>query len=52
MYDVLDIATDDGSAIQAALAEVTGQKTVPSIFIKQKHIGGNLDLQAEKENLF
>jgi len=42
---------DDGSAIQAALAEMTGQTSVPNIFIKQKHIGGNSDLQAIKGQL-
>jgi len=35
---------DDGDAIQAALQEITGQRTVPNIFIGQKHIGGNSDL--------
>ncbi|KAF9119613.1 glutaredoxin [Mortierella sp. 14UC] len=35
---------DDGSAIQAYLAELTGQRTVPNIFISQKHIGGCDDL--------
>ncbi|CAA7034991.1 unnamed protein product [Microthlaspi erraticum] len=30
----------DGSEIQSALAEWTGQRTVPSVFIKEKHIGG------------
>ena len=30
----------DGSAIQAALAEWTGQKTVPNVFIGGNHIGG------------
>ncbi|KAE8352017.1 thioredoxin-like protein [Aspergillus coremiiformis] len=41
----------DGSAIQDALEELTNQRTVPSIFIKQKHIGGNSDLQAKKAEL-
>ncbi|KAI9683212.1 MAG: hypothetical protein M1820_010923, partial [Bogoriella megaspora] len=36
---------DDGSAIQDALRELTGQSSVPNIFIDQKHIGGNSDLQ-------
>ncbi|CAH01104.1 dithiol glutaredoxin GRX1 [Kluyveromyces lactis] len=36
---------EDGSDIQDALAEITGQKTVPNIFINGKHIGGNSDLQ-------
>ncbi|KAE8376552.1 glutaredoxin [Aspergillus bertholletiae] len=39
----------DGSAIQNALEEITGQRTVPNIFIKQQHIGGNSDLQARKD---
>ncbi|KAK2661729.1 hypothetical protein Ddye_000303 [Dipteronia dyeriana] len=30
----------DGSQIQAALGEWTGQKTVPNVFIGGKHIGG------------
>lgn len=42
---------DDGSAIQSTLGEMTGQTTVPNIFIAQKHIGGNSDLQAKKGQL-
>jgi len=42
---------DDGSAIQAALGEMTGQTSVPNIFIAKKHIGGNSDLQAKKGDL-
>ena len=42
---------DDGDAIQAALKELSGQKTVPNIFIKKEHIGGNSDLQAKKGSL-
>lgn len=42
---------DDGSAIQAALAELTGQRTVPNIFIAKQHIGGNSDLQGKKGQL-
>ena len=37
---------DDGSDIQAALAEMTGQSTVPNVFIKGEHLGGNDDTQA------
>lgn len=36
----------DGQQIQDALREITGQNTVPNIFIEGKHIGGNSDLQA------
>jgi len=42
---------DDGSAIQAALKEINGQSSVPNIYIKQKHIGGNSDLQEKKGDL-
>ena len=38
--------TSDGAAIQAALLRLTGQKTVPNIFIKGTHLGGNDDLHA------
>jgi len=38
----------DGAAIQDALEEITGQNTVPNIFIAKQHIGGNSDLQAKK----
>jgi glutaredoxin 3 len=41
---------DDGSAIQSTLAELTSQTTVPNIFIGQKHIGGNSDLQSKKDD--
>ncbi|KAK7463554.1 Glutaredoxin [Stygiomarasmius scandens] len=37
---------DEGSAIQSYLAEKTGQRTVPSVFINKRHIGGNSDAQA------
>lgn len=36
----------DGDEIQLALAEITGQRTVPNIFIDGKSIGGNSDLQS------
>ncbi|KAI0117909.1 putative glutaredoxin [Nemania sp. FL0031] len=42
---------DDGAAIQTALYELSGQTTVPNIFIGQKHIGGNSDLQAKSGEL-
>lgn len=35
----------DGDAIQKALLDMTGQRTVPNIFINKKHIGGNSDLE-------
>ncbi|XP_008487196.1 uncharacterized protein LOC103523963 [Diaphorina citri] len=36
----LDLLGDNGSKIQNALFEKSGQKTVPNIFINGKHIGG------------
>ncbi|KAI0397293.1 putative glutaredoxin [Xylariaceae sp. FL0594] len=41
----------DGSALQNALQELSGQRTVPNIYIGQKHIGGNSDLQAKAGEL-
>jgi len=37
---------DDGPEIQGYLQQLTEQRTVPNIFINQKHVGGNDDLQA------
>ncbi|KAJ7020174.1 glutaredoxin, partial [Mycena alexandri] len=37
---------DDGADIQAYLANKTGQRTVPNIFINKQHVGGNDDTQA------
>jgi len=42
---------DDGAAIQDALEEVSGQRSVPNIFINKQHIGGNSDIQARKAEL-
>ncbi|RYP64720.1 hypothetical protein DL769_006568 [Monosporascus sp. CRB-8-3] len=39
----------DGSEIQDALQEMSGQRTVPNIFINRKHIGGNSDIQARND---
>ncbi|EPX72947.1 glutaredoxin Grx1 [Schizosaccharomyces octosporus yFS286] len=36
---------DNGDEIQAYLLKKTGQRTVPSVFIHQKHVGGNSDFQ-------
>lgn len=41
----------DGAALQDALQEISGQRTVPNIFINKKHIGGNSDLQAKSSQL-
>lgn len=42
---------DEGDAIQDALEEMTSQRSVPNIYIKQKHIGGNSDIQARGSKL-
>ena len=42
----------EGAAIQAALAEKTGQRTVPNVFINGNHVGGcddTLKLQADNK---
>jgi len=36
---------EDGSMIQAVLAELTDQRTVPNVFIGGEHVGGNAELQ-------
>eukprot|EP00956_Cyclotella_meneghiniana_P020416 scaffold36060_cov68-Cyclotella_meneghiniana.AAC.5 len=41
----LDIM-DNGNAVQTALLDITGQRSVPNVFIKGKHLGGNDDTQA------
>ncbi|KAJ9100183.1 hypothetical protein QFC19_005716 [Naganishia cerealis] len=38
----------DGGELQNALFELTGQRTVPNVFIGGEHIGGNSDVQALK----
>ncbi|KAL8471302.1 hypothetical protein ACS0TY_028188 [Phlomoides rotata] len=40
-FKAIELNTEDnGSDIQSALAEWTGQRTVPNVFIGGKHIGG------------
>ncbi|XP_028772310.1 glutaredoxin [Neltuma alba] len=40
-YKVIELDSEsDGSEIQSALAEWTGQRTVPNVFIGGNHIGG------------
>ncbi|KAK4781883.1 hypothetical protein SAY86_015985 [Trapa natans] len=40
-YTIMELDREnDGSDIQSALAEWTGQRTVPNVFIGGKHIGG------------
>jgi glutaredoxin 3 len=42
---------EDGAALQDALEDLTGQRSVPNVFIGKKHIGGNSDLQAKRGEL-
>jgi glutaredoxin 3 len=50
-YKALELnQEDDGDDIQSALFKLTGQRTVPNIFIGQVHIGGNSDLEAVAKN--
>lgn len=41
---------DDGSAIQDAVSEIVGRRTVPQVFIDGKHIGGSDDTVEAYEN--
>ncbi|KAL0440990.1 UNVERIFIED_CONTAM: Glutaredoxin-C1 [Sesamum radiatum] len=41
-YEVIELDEEsDGDEVQTALAEWTGQRTVPNVFINGKHIGGS-----------
>jgi len=51
-FNVIELdQVDDGADIQNALKDISGQNTVPNIFIGKQHIGGNSDLQARKKEL-
>lgn len=45
----LDLMSN-GDAMQAALTEFSGQRTVPNVFINGKHLGGNDATQAAKRS--
>uniref|UniRef100_A0AAV1UN39 Glutaredoxin domain-containing protein n=1 Tax=Peronospora matthiolae TaxID=2874970 RepID=A0AAV1UN39_9STRA len=46
-YEAVELdAIDDGGHIQALLFDMTGQRTVPNVFINGKHIGGCDDVLA------
>ena len=50
-YTVIELdQRDDGSAIQAALGQITGVKTVPRIFLNGKCIGGGSEIKALYES--
>lgn len=40
-----ELPQDDGGIIQRELYEISGQRTVPNVFIRGMHIGGNSDVQ-------
>jgi len=40
----------DGDAMQAALSKLSGQRTVPNVFINGEHLGGNDDTHAAKRS--
>jgi glutaredoxin 3 len=41
LFSVVELdVVKDGAAQQAALLEITGQNTVPNIFVNGQHIGG------------
>ncbi|KAL6524488.1 glutaredoxin [Orobanche hederae] len=47
-YKLIELDEEsDGAEIQRALEKMTGQRTVPNVFIGGKHIGGS-DVVAEK----
>lgn len=41
---------EDGGEIQEALFELTGQRTVPNVFIGGEHVGGNSDVEQLKSS--
>lgn len=41
---------DNGAEIQGALLDISGQRTVPNVFVKGVHLGGNDDTQAAAKN--
>lgn len=41
---------DGGDDIQRALMAISGQRTVPNVFVKGEHLGGNDDTQAAAKN--
>jgi glutaredoxin len=40
----------NGAAIQDELAEMTGQRSVPNVWVNKRHMGGNDDTQAAFQN--
>ena len=52
-YSVVELdLRQDGAALQSALAARTGQRTVPSTFVRGAHVGGNDAMQAAARSGF
>lgn len=45
IIDLDKLPGSDGPLIQSHLLEISGQRTVPNIFIRKEHVGGNSELQ-------
>eukprot|EP00467_Chlorarachnion_reptans_P026185 CAMPEP_0114498130 /NCGR_PEP_ID=MMETSP0109-20121206/6710_1 /TAXON_ID=29199 /ORGANISM="Chlorarachnion reptans, Strain CCCM449" /LENGTH=99 /DNA_ID=CAMNT_0001675591 /DNA_START=259 /DNA_END=558 /DNA_ORIENTATION=- len=54
VYKALELdLREDGASIQETLQKMTGQKTVPNVWLKGKHLGGADDtIKAIKEGKF
>ena len=46
-YEEIDVAGDDEARVR--LMQRTGRRTVPQIFIGERHVGGSDDLHALEE---
>jgi glutaredoxin 3 len=45
--DVIELDINkDGDSIQNELQKMTGQRSVPNVFVNGQHVGGNDDTQA------
>ncbi|KJE97197.1 glutaredoxin-C3 [Capsaspora owczarzaki ATCC 30864] len=50
-YTAIELDTHpDGSGIQSELINVTGQRTVPNVFVRGTHIGGSDDTHAAQKS--
>ncbi|KAK0754489.1 thioredoxin-like protein [Schizothecium vesticola] len=49
-YAAYELDKESNSDLQDALFEITGQRTVPNIYINKQHIGGDSDFQAVVKN--
>lgn len=48
VHEINEIA--NGDLLQEELEKMTGQRTVPNVFVKGKHVGGNSDVQELARN--